>query len=257
MNLSSSAQTGARAPAAEREAGDLSEPQTPVYERPAYDERPAYADAIDEEPVAAFRYPEASREAQGSWGAGGLDGGRTAGEQNRAHAAAVREGEERARAWYATELERERDTLARALEGFARRREAYFRDVERESVQLALRIAGKVLEREARADPLAVAAMVHVALASLQSGTPVTLRVDPAAAQDWRLYFAARSGAAAASPGGAPSIVPSIQEDASLAPGDCLVETAMGSADVSLDNKLREIEASFLDLLAQRPGSLS
>jgi len=90
----------------------------------------------------------------------------------------VREGEERARAWYAGELERERDALARALEGFARRRETYFRDVEREAVQLTLRIAGKVLEREARADPLAVAAMVHVALASLQRGTAVTLRAN-------------------------------------------------------------------------------
>jgi len=169
----------------------------------------------------------------------------------------VREGEERARAWYAGELERERDALARALEGFARRRETYFRDVEREAVQLTLRIAGKVLEREASVDPLAVAAMVHVALASLQSGIPVSLRANPAAAQDWRLYFAARSGAAAASPGGAPSIVPSIQEDASLAPGDCVVETAMGSAEVSLDNKLREIEASFLELLAQRPEASS
>jgi flagellar assembly protein FliH len=205
--------------------------------------------------VAAFCYPEASRQTPANWQSGGLDSGGTAGEQNRDRTAAVLEGEERAGAWYATQLERERDTLARAMEGFARRREAYFRDVEREAVQLTLQIAGKVLEREARADPLAIAAMVHVALASLQSGTPVTLRVNPAAAQDWRLYFAARAGAAAASPGSSPSIMPSIQEDASLAPADCVVETSMGSAEVSLRNKLQEIEASFQELLAQRPVS--
>ena len=96
MNLSSSAQVGVRAAIGEREGTALPTPQKPAYEQ-----------GDDEESVAAFRYPEASREAQGSWGAGGLDAGGAAGEQSRARAAAVQEGEERARAWYAGELERE------------------------------------------------------------------------------------------------------------------------------------------------------
>jgi flagellar assembly protein FliH len=164
-------------------------------------------------------------------------------------AAAVQQGEERARAWYGAEVEREREMLRQVLEAFARQRVIYFQDAEREAVRLTLMIARKVLEREARVDPLAVAAMVHVALAPLQTGTAVTLRVHPAAAQDWRLYFAAREGTAPAS-----GISPAIVEDVSVAPGDCVVATAMGTAEVSLGQKLQEIETSFLELLAQRPG---
>ena len=204
----------------------------------------------DDTSVTAFRYPEVAPGLGASWGGGEPDlGGNLAGPEERLRAAAVQAGEERARAWYAGEIEREREMLWRALEAFARQREIYFLNIERETVQLTLGIARKVLEREARVDPLAVAAMLHVALAPLQTGTAVTLRVHPAAAQDWRVYFAAREGTAPGS-----GVSPVIVEDASLAQGDCVVATAMGTAEVSLGQKLQEIEASFLELLAQRPG---
>jgi len=121
-------------------------------------------------------------------------------------------------------------------------------------VQLSLMIARKVLEREARVDPLAVSAMVHVALSPLQAGTAVTLLVHPATAQDWRLYFAAHQGVGKGRSSGE-GVVPAIVEDDSLKQGECMVSTAMGIAEISLGQKLEEIEASFLELLAQRPGT--
>jgi flagellar biosynthesis/type III secretory pathway protein FliH len=198
-----------------------------------------------------FLYPEVTRTSSTAWAGepdlGENPRGNLSASEERLQAA-VREGEERARAWYDGEIVREREALQRALDGFARQRDLYFQNVEREAVQLTLLIARKVLEREARVDPLAVAAMVHVALEPLQTGTAVTLRVHPAAAQDWRLFFASRGDLAPAS---AP--IPMIVEDGSLAPGDCVVVTAMGTAEISLRHKLEEIEASFLELLAQRP----
>ena len=196
----------------------------------------------DDNAFAPFLYPDAGTD---SWSDGERD---PAASEERMRAAAAREGEERARAWYAGEIEREREALHRALEEFARQRNLYFQDVEREAVQLTLLLARKILQREARVEPLAVAAMLHVALEPLQAGTAVTLRVHPATAQDWRLHFAAREGA-----GGASGVTPVLVEDGSLAQGDCVLEAQMGTATLSLQQKLEEIEAGFLELLAQRP----
>ncbi len=201
--------------------------------------------AEEETTVTPFLYRESGTSAGMPWPEGEGDHG---GSEDRLRQAAVREGEERARAWYAGEIERERDLLRRALEEFGRQRDIYFQNVEREAVQLTLSIARKILQREARVEPLAVAAMVYVALGPLQAGTAVTLRVHPAAAQDWRLHFAAREGAGLSS-----GVLPVIVEDGSLTQGDCVLETQMGTATISLQQKLEEIEASFLELLAQRP----
>ncbi len=198
-----------------------------------------------EKAVTPFLYPEAGTAAGIPWLESERDPG---GSEARLRAAAVQEGEERARAWYAGEIGREREVLRRAMGEFALQRNVYFQNVEREAVQLTLLIARKILQREARVEPLAVAAMLHVALEPLQAGTAVTLRVHPATAQDWRLHFAAREGVEPTS--GVPLV---IVEDGSLAQGDCVVETQMGAATISLQQKLEEIEASFLELLAQRP----
>ena len=63
---------------------------------------------------------------------------------------------------------------------FAAQREGYFQRVESEVVQLALSIARKILHREAQIDPLLLAGIVRVALESLNDGTQVRLRANPA-----------------------------------------------------------------------------
>ena len=115
-------------------------------------------------------------------------------------------------------------------------------------MQLILAIARKILQREARADPLALAAMVHVALEPLHTGTAVALHVHPAAAQDWRLYFAARGDSLPLL-----ETQPQVVEDASVPEGECHLQTEMGMATLSLSQQMETIEASFLYLLAQRP----
>ena len=41
--------------------------------------------------------------------------------------------------------------------------------------------------------------------------------------------------------------------DATLGPGHCILETELGSTDLTLESQLKEIEQGFFDLLAQRP----
>jgi flagellar assembly protein FliH len=41
--------------------------------------------------------------------------------------------------------------------------------------------------------------------------------------------------------------------DATLGPGRCMLETELGSTDLTLETQLKEIEQGFFDLLAQRP----
>lgn len=168
--------------------------------------------------------------------------------QGVAWGSALRESEERARERYAAALAIERGALTRALEEFSRQRTEYFLALEKEAVQLILAIARKILQREARVDPLALAAMVHVALEPLHTGTVVTLRVHPTAAQDWRLYFAARISTLPLL-----ETLPQVVEDPSVPEGECHLETEMGTAALSLSQQMASIEASFLDLLAQRP----
>jgi len=222
---------------------------------------PTLPDPGEEDASVAFRYPEVPLPGglgSPGWpddagGAGEFSSG-SIGNAGVLRAAALQEGEERAGAWFREQLDREREALHLALAAFAQERSGYFHNVERAAVQLSLMIARKVLEREARVDPLAVSAMVHVALSPLQAGTAVTLLVHPAAAQDWRLYFAARPRAGKGNSSGE-NVVPAIVEDDSLKQGECMVSTAMGTAEISLGQKLEEIEASFLQLLAQRPGA--
>ena len=41
--------------------------------------------------------------------------------------------------------------------------------------------------------------------------------------------------------------------DPTLGPGHCILETELGSTDLTLETQLKEIEQGFFDLLAQRP----
>jgi flagellar assembly protein FliH len=143
-------------------------------------------------------------------------------------------------------LGKHRDEIKRALQEFALERQSYYRRVEAEVVQLALAIAGKILHREAQLDPHVLAGIVRVTLEKLDTGTAVHLHVHPREATDWRHYFASQPE------GVAP---PEVHEDASVATGECRLETSLGSTKVGLASQLKEIETGLVDLLAERPGT--
>lgn len=156
----------------------------------------------------------------------------------------VRETESRLRAQLDAETASARSSVGHALAEFKAEREAYFARVEPEVVQLSLAIARKILHREAQMDPLLLTGMVHVALEKLDAGTLVRLRAHPDDVAFWANYFSQPSGAR-------PS--PELIGDASLQRGECLLESEVGSTQMSLETQLKEIEQGFFDLLDQRP----
>ncbi len=143
-------------------------------------------------------------------------------------------------------LAKNREQIGHALHEFALERQNYYRRIEGEVVELALAIARKILHREVQIDPNALAGIVRVTLEKLDSGTKVNLRVHPKEAPDWRHYFACQTEDVPA---------PEVHEDPAMAPGECRIETSLGSTEVGLESQLKEIETGLLDLLAERPGA--
>jgi len=154
------------------------------------------------------------------------------------------EGLAQGRADFDKKLAGERQTVAQAIRDFARERETYFHRVEAEVVRLALAIARKILHREAQVDPLLLAGVVRVGLDNVAAGTRARLRVHPDQIQAWQEFFSLQPDLQSR---------PELMGDATLGPGHCLLETELGSTDLTLETQLQEIEQGFFDLLAQRP----
>lgn len=164
--------------------------------------------------------------------------------EREAYEKGAREGEERARAVYRSDMSVTRGFVGKVIEEFKNERETYFKKIEPEIVQLSLAIARKILHREAQMDPLLLTGMVHVALEKVDSGTRVRMRVNPGDVHSWNEYFSQASEFAQA---------PELVGDAALQHGECAMETEIGSTVISLDTQLKEIEQGFFDLLEQRP----
>lgn len=138
----------------------------------------------------------------------------------------------------------DRALIAESIRSFEQTRKEYFAKVEGEVIQLALSIARKILYREAQVDPLLIAALVQIALSQMKKGSAVSVRVRPEEAAQWRKNLNAEEV----------DVVPTVIEDDERKPGDCVLETEMGSANFSLDAQLKEVEQGFLDVLAQTPS---
>lgn len=158
-------------------------------------------------------------------------------------AAGYAEAEARLRQEFTLRAEQEAARISKSIVDFEQSRKEYFARVEREVVQLALAIAGKILHREAQVDPMLVAAIVQIALGQLKDGSSATLRLCGSDAARWRDHLRSL-------PLG---VTVNIIEDVDLIPGDCVLETEMGSVNFSLDVQLKEVERGFFDVLAQKP----
>jgi flagellar assembly protein FliH len=159
--------------------------------------------------------------------------------------AGFREGENRARAEFAQAVAAERTKVNLAIESFRQERESYYQRVEVEVVRLSLAIARKILHREAQVDPLVLTAVARVALEKISSGSKVRLRVPPSEIGRWQETLAASENLRPQ---------PEVVADTRLSGAQLILETEVGTADLSLETQLKEIEQGFLDLLALHPG---
>jgi flagellar assembly protein FliH len=158
-----------------------------------------------------------------------------------ARAEGFREGQNEARNKCDLEMAAQKQLIDGALASFDQERAAYYSRVESQLVHLALAIAAKILHREAQVDRMVVAGLVKVVLERMQQTTKAVIRIRPEEALSWRHYFNTN-----------PDL--EIVEDASLEPNACRIETELGIAEMGLEAQLKEVEAGFFDLLAQRPS---
>jgi flagellar assembly protein FliH len=164
--------------------------------------------------------------------------------EKRAWDLGFQQGQTQARAESEKTATQRRETLAQALRDFAGERHTYYQRVETEVVQLALAIARKILHREAQIDPLLLAGVVRVALEKVATGTGIRLRVHPSQVDVWRKFFDHQADL---------QPIPELLGDASLATDQSVLETTLGSTELTLQSQLKEIEQGFFDLLAHRP----
>jgi flagellar assembly protein FliH len=152
--------------------------------------------------------------------------------------------------WLRAELEadrqRARAQLTETLRRFAEERANYFRRVEDEVVHLALAIARKILQREAELDPTLLAALVRIALDRMDCGPSVRLRVVPGEVEHWLELGQNGNGA----------LRWEVAGDDALQPGDCIVETGLGKANFAFEAQLRDVEETFMQLIAHKPSDV-
>jgi len=137
-----------------------------------------------------------------------------------------------------------RSVIAAMIASFDEQRSCYYAQVEAEIVKLALSIAAKILHRETQIDPMLLAALVRLAVERMNEGSNVTVRVGLGRGESWKQYFAGFANMAHVT----------VTEDAQLSEEDCLLDTALGSANFGIEAQLKEVEQGFFDLLALRPG---
>jgi len=166
--------------------------------------------------------------------------------EQKAWDAGFREGESRARTQFEELLRRERESLNTAIRSFDGERKTYFQQLETEVVQLALAIARKILQREAQVDPLLLRGAVRVALDTAAAATELSLLVPPEEITLWREHLASEDNL---------QTKPQLVADPSLEPGQCVLETSLGTVDLDWKAQLKEVEEGFYDLLALRPRS--
>jgi flagellar assembly protein FliH len=143
---------------------------------------------------------------------------------------------------YSQTLAEARSSVAAAIEAFAAERKEYLRGVEAEAVKLALAIARKILHRETQMDPMLLRAVVRSAMDRLEETSKVVLRIPSTEAAGWEMVFAEMPVQER----------PTVMADSRMPAGGCLIESQMGSIELSVDAQLAEIERGFFDLLHQR-----
>lgn len=139
------------------------------------------------------------------------------------------------------QLEQEKRRIAQTADltnQFAHERDRFLESIEVEVVRLALAIAERVLRREAQTDPLFLLGAVRVALGQLAENMRVRVRVPSAEAELWAetlLHIANLK------------VRPEVVPEQGMQPGECTIESEMGSADLGLCKQLQAIQDALLD----------
>jgi flagellar assembly protein FliH len=148
------------------------------------------------------------------------------------------EGRRHGEAEFERRLIEERRRVDRLRIEFASDRQRFFASAESQVVLLALAIANRVLHREVLADGLHLRATVKAALARVQDGSSTILRVPEAEAEAWAAMFDSVTSAKV-----------EIMADDRMAPGECSLQTNVGTVEMGVEAQMEEITRGFGELM--------
>ncbi|MGA7521643.1 MAG: FliH/SctL family protein [Acidobacteriaceae bacterium] len=133
--------------------------------------------------------------------------------------------------------------LAAAMEALRASRDSYLAQVEKEVVRLALAIAERILQRESQLDPLLLSGAVRTALGQLADSTEARLRVPGDQRELWTDLVRLMPGL---------QIRPQVVADDELPGCAVVLESSLGTVDLSVRAQLDEIERGFFDRVETR-----
>lgn len=132
-------------------------------------------------------------------------------------------------------------SLRGAAEGIRDLRDKVMRESEDELLNLVMMVSRKVILREARADRSILENMVHSAVAGLSERDSITVRLNP---DD---YAMVTSGQGDFFRQELASDQMHFKADAAVLPGNCQIDTELGTIDASIDAQLDEIHRRLLE----------
>jgi flagellar assembly protein FliH len=159
---------------------------------------------------------------------------------------AIEQGRQMAAAESAAWRQKLAAELATATEAFRAGRDSYLAEVEKEVVRLAVAIAERILHRESQLDPLLLSGAVRVALGQLPDSTEVRLRVPADQTELWTDVVRLMPGL---------PLRPQVVADAELAAGAVVLQSSLGTVDLSVHAQLEEVEQGFFDRVESRSGN--
>jgi flagellar assembly protein FliH len=115
-------------------------------------------------------------------------------------------------------------------------RRTMIRQTEHQIVQLAIEMARRIVRREVQTDNDLLCAMARVALDRIGDASPATIRLNP---EDYHTIVARQGGAWAGSN-------VNVVADPSVGRGGCMVESAFGFVDASVEAQFRVLEQALL-----------
>lgn len=158
-----------------------------------------------------------------------------------AYAEGLRRGLEAAQAQYQEQVAESAAALQVAAGRMAEAREAFLASLEPQVVDLTVSVIRKVFQRELQSDSKIIRTSVRRALEHLVDRETVVVRLNPRDAEGLRservMLLEEFEGIRQMT----------IQTDASIAPGGCIVESALMQVDARLDSQLESILDEILE----------
>ena len=144
------------------------------------------------------------------------------------------------------------ERLARAVAELRAAGDRLGEQASADALEMAMLIARRILEIELSASPAALSALIRSAIRRLGDSRPVLLRLCPADAA----AVEAAGGAQAGGPLDGVSLARvEVRADATLSPGDCIIEGEQGTADGRLATRLEEVRRILARALSEEAVS--